>query len=73
VTADQKLRWERTIGRDEKADDNITFEKFEEMERAETEVHIPEIGAKADFVIKNENSLEFLLAEVDKIMVKIQA
>jgi dephospho-CoA kinase len=73
VTADQKMRWERTTGRDEKADDNITFEKFKEMERAETEKHIPEIGAKADLTIKNENSPEFLLAEVDKIMAKIQA
>ncbi len=72
ITADQKLRWERTAGRGEKADDNGTFEKFREMERVETEVHIPEIGAKADFKIKNEKDLEFLLKSVDEIMAKIQ-
>ncbi len=71
VTADQKLRWERTIGRGEKADDDIIFEKFQEMERAETEMHIPEIGAKADFTIVNEKNLEFLLSEVDEIMEQI--
>jgi dephospho-CoA kinase len=72
ITADQKLRWQRTTGRNEKADDNITFEKFQEMERVETEVHIPEIGAKADFTIKNEKDLEYLLSEVDRIMSQIQ-
>lgn len=71
-TADQKLRWERTAGRGEKADDNITFGKFQELERVETEVHIPEIGAKADFKIVNEKDLEFLLKSVDEIMAKIQ-
>lgn len=71
VTADQKLRWERTAGRGEKADDNGTFEKFQELERAETEIHIPEIGAKADFKIINEKDLEFLLKSVDEIMAKI--
>lgn len=70
-TADQKLRWERTAGRGEKADDNITFEKFQELERVETEVHIPEIGAKADFKIVNEKDLEFLLKSADEIMTKI--
>ena len=72
VTADQKLRWERTAGRGEKADDDVTFEKFQEMERVETEVHIPEIGAKADFKITNEKDLEFLLKSVDEIVAKIQ-
>jgi dephospho-CoA kinase len=72
TTADQKLRWERTSGRGEKADDDITLEKFQELERVKTEVHIPEIGAKADFKIVNEKDLEFLLKSADEIMVKIQ-
>jgi dephospho-CoA kinase len=71
VTANQKLRWERTSGRGEKTDDDVTLEKFQEMERVETEVHIPEIGAKADFIIKNERDLAHLLSEVDGIMKKI--
>ncbi len=71
-TADQKLRWQRIAGRGEKADDDITLEKFQELERAETEVHIPEIGAKTDFKIVNEKDLEFLLKSVDEIMAKIK-
>lgn len=73
VTADQKLRWERTRSRHEKSDDDISFEQFQASERVETEVHIPEIGVKADFVIRNEEDLAFLLAETDKIMVGIMA
>lgn len=71
VTADQKLRWERVHNRGEKSDDMVDFEKFQEIERAETEVHIPEIGAKADFMIHNEKDLDFLLQSVDEVMEKI--
>ncbi|MFA6973922.1 MAG: AAA family ATPase [Parcubacteria group bacterium] len=71
TTADQKLRWERVHSRGEKSDDKVSFEKFQEIERAETEVHIPEIGAKADFVIRNEKDLEFLLKSTDEVMAKI--
>ena len=68
VTADQKLRWERTTMRHEKSDDDVSFEQFQKMERMETEVHIPEIGTKADFVLRNEKDLQFLLSETDRIM-----
>jgi len=72
VTAEQKLRWERTKHRNEKSDDNVSFEKFQEVENGmETEKHIPEIGLKADFIIRNEKNLEYLLAETDKIMASI--
>lgn len=71
ITANQKLRWQRVIGRGEKSDDNATFDKFQEIEKAATEAHIPEIGARADFEIKNEKDLAYLLAETDKIMTKI--
>lgn len=73
VTANQKLRWERTATRQEKSDDDISFEQFQASERAETEIHIPEIGTKADFVLKNEKDLAFLLGETDKIMARIMA
>lgn len=71
ITVDQKLRWERVFNRGEKTDDKVSFEKFQEIERAETEVHIPEIGAKADFTIRNEKDLEYLLKEVDEVMAEI--
>lgn len=71
ITGDQKLRWQRVFNRGEKTDDHVDFEKFQEIEKAETEVHIPEIGAKADFTIKNDQGLEYLLKEADEVMLKI--
>lgn len=73
VTADQIRRWERSSKRGEKTDDNADLKRFQEMEMAETEVHIPEIGEKVDFVIRNEKDLAFLLGETDKIMADIMA
>ncbi len=72
VTADQKMRWERSIKRKEKTDDGVSFEKFQEMEQAETEVLVPEIGTKADHIIRNEKDLDYLLAETDRIMSEIR-
>lgn len=72
ITGDQKLRWQRVFNRGEKTDDHVDFEKFQEIEKAETEVHIPEIGAKADFTIKNDRGLEHLLKETDEMMAKIK-
>ncbi len=69
VTADQKLRWERTVARYEKADDNQSLESFAHFEATtETERHVPGIGARADVTICNEGTLEELLAQVDDVM-----
>ncbi|MDA3815390.1 MAG: AAA family ATPase [Patescibacteria group bacterium] len=72
VTADQKVRWQRVTVRGEKSDDDISFEKFQKLDKNETEVHIPEIGAKADYTIKNEQDLEHLLNETDKFLAEIK-
>lgn len=71
VTAEQKLRWERVFGRGEKIDDAVSFEKFQEIGKAEAEIHISEIGKKADFTIRNEKDLPALLRSVDEVMEKI--
>jgi dephospho-CoA kinase len=68
ITVDQKIRWERVANRGEKSDDKISFEKFQELDRQETEKYIPEIGAKADKIIRNEKDLSHLLSEVDDYM-----
>lgn len=68
ITASENTRWQRVASRGEKSDDNITIEKFKELDRVETEVHIPEIGAKADKTIHNEKDLDYLLNEVDQYM-----
>ncbi len=72
ITADQKLRWQRAYNRGEKADDQQSFEDFQNFEStAETERAVPEIGSKADFAIKNETTMDHLLTEVDKAMEEI--
>jgi dephospho-CoA kinase len=68
VTAAEETRWKRVTARGEKTDDNITIEKFRELDKAETEIHIPVIGSKADKIIRNEKDLVYLLGEVDKYM-----
>lgn len=69
VTADQKLRWERSLHRGEKSDDNIDFEAFRKLEASlETEQSIPSIGAKADFTVENSGSLNDLFQKIDRIM-----
>ena len=47
VTLDQKSRWQRIYGRGEKSDDSVSFEKFQEMEKAEIEVQIPRYWRKS--------------------------
>jgi len=71
ITLDQKIRWERVASRGEKTDDKISFEKFQELDKQETEVHISEVGAKADKKINNDKDLNYLLSEVDKYMTEI--
>ena len=72
VTADQKMRWERTLSRGEKEDDNQSLEDFQKFEAtAETEKAIPEIGKQADFTIKNEGTMDDLLWQVDDVMKEI--
>ncbi len=74
VTADQKMRWERALSRGEKSDDNQTFAEFKKFEEtAETEQAVPKIGAQADFTVRNEGTMEELLAQVDAVMEQIIA
>jgi len=72
VTLDQKSRWQRIYNRKEKSDDKASFEKFQEMERAEIEVSIPKIGEKADFRIENTGTKEELFAKVDELIHSLQ-
>jgi dephospho-CoA kinase len=71
ITADQKIRWERSTKRGEKTDDAANLARFQELEKVETEINIPDIGAKADYKILNEQNLEFLLKETDRVLAEI--
>jgi len=68
LTADPKKRWERVCIRKEKSDDDVPFEKFLELGKAEAEQQIPIIGAEADFKITNNDTKEDLYKEIKKII-----
>jgi len=72
ITLDSKKRWERIYGRGEKTDDAVSYEKFLEMEKAETEVNIPKIGEKADYRIENTGTKEKLFAKIDEILERVK-
>jgi len=72
VTADLKLRYERTKARKEKeGEDKTTFEQFLEEEGKLTEVSIHEIGKQAEFKLNNNGTSEDLKNQVDEMMTKI--
>ena len=74
VTADQELRWKRVTSRGEKSDDRQSLEDFKAFESdTETEKNIPAIGAKADFTVKNDGTMDDLLWQVDDAMKEILA
>jgi len=72
VTADLKLRFERTKARKEKeGEDKATFEQFLEEEGKLTEVSIHEIGKQADFKLNNNGTSKELVAQVENMIGKI--
>jgi len=72
VEADPNVRFERQTMRREKTDDaQLTWEKFQEIEQAPTEVTIPDVLAKADKTITNNGSKEEFEAKTDELMAEL--
>jgi dephospho-CoA kinase len=72
VTADQRTRYERSVGRGEKAGESeATFEEFQSKESLETEAKIAEVAKSADYVITNDGGVEELEKKIVEIMNKI--
>lgn len=72
VTADKKIRYQRSLMRGEKAGESeATFKEFSEKEKSETEKYIKKVGKTADYIIVNNNGPEELEREIIKIMEKI--
>ena len=73
VNANQKLRFERAIAR-KSASDFVSFEKFQEQERLESENSDPtkqNINAcikLADFIVNNDWNIENLHKQLDEII-----
>ncbi|MEI6587981.1 MAG: AAA family ATPase [Candidatus Moraniibacteriota bacterium] len=72
VTADLKLRYERTKSRKEKeGEENATLEQFLEEEGKLTEISIHEIGRRAEFKMNNNGTAEELKKQTDEMMEKL--
>lgn len=73
VTADPRIRYERTKARKEKqGEDKVTFEQFLAEESRLTEISIHEIGtAKADYTIHNDKTYEDLVNQIEGVMKQI--
>jgi dephospho-CoA kinase len=73
VTADLKLRYERTKARKQnEGEGEATLEQFLEEEGRLTEVSIHEIGREADFKLNNNGTAEELKKQTDEMMEKIR-
>lgn len=60
VTARPKLRWQRLQNREEKGDDQDSFDNFLKKDKNSPERQISEIGKKADIQIENNGSMKEL-------------
>ena len=73
VTADLKIRYERTKKRKEKdGEDKTSLADFIVEEGRLTEVSIHEVGTTADFIINNNKGPKELYKQIDQVMQKIK-
>jgi len=69
VTADTRLRYERTKARKQNhGEDQTTFQEFLEEEAKLTEISIHEIGKQADFKLSNNGAPEDLIKQVEEML-----
>jgi dephospho-CoA kinase len=72
VTREDKDRYDSMCSRNrEKSDSDITWEKFHELDNAESETEIDSLVGKANYSIENNGTIEELVKKVDEIMVMI--
>jgi len=73
VTADLEKRYARLIKRRENEDDkNKTLEQFKLDNKAEAEQQISEVAKIANYKIDNNNSIEELYEQAEKIISELQ-
>jgi len=68
VDAPPKIRFERVRKRAEKGEDKIDYEEFLRSEQRETERHLDEVKAMADYRLDNSGSFEDLYKQIDKAL-----
>ena len=71
ITAGSKLRWKRSVKRQEKTDDGVPYDEFMDMQKSKTEINVPAIGEKADYKIVNDGTLKDLENKAIAVMKEI--
>ena len=72
VTADVKIRYERTKARKQNAGEGeATLQQFLEEEAKLTEISIHEIGKQADFTLNNNKGKEELVEQTEEMLRKM--
>lgn len=73
IDASSEIRYKRMKLRNEnEGDADKTLSAFEEDEKREAELQIPEVMAAANYHLDNNGSLEQLYKQIDKILEEIQ-
>lgn len=74
VTADAKIRYQRTKLRKEKSGENrFTFRQFMAEHKKPTEIYIPKIAKKTNFTITNNSTRLELYQEINKIFNQVRS
>ena len=77
VDAEPKIRYER-ISKRKSSTDDVSFEKFMEQERRESNpdnpwnMNLPECMRRANFVLQNNETPEVLYAQIEKALAEIK-
>jgi len=70
IDAKAETRWKRLQGRNNKADDVVSFEEFMKRENLETEKGIVDLITKADYLINNDGTQEELWSILDRLILE---
>lgn len=73
ITADQKIRWQRMVLRQENPDEaEKTFEQFLKDEQAEADMLIKELGKQAEYTLTNDGTKEEFYMNMENILEQIK-
>jgi dephospho-CoA kinase len=73
INTDNDTRYKRYVARNENpGDDKVSPGGFIQMQQAEADKQIPEVGKKAEFTIDNNDSFDNLYKQIEDILEKLK-
>lgn len=73
IEAPLEARYERAKKRNEKTDDNISFEQFTAMQTEPTEIGIKDLKDQAEIILVNDGQLDSFYRQIDEMMAKLNS